>query len=188
MKKIIGALLIIAGLSTPLIAATVSTTTALAGPSDALLLQKNETLTYTITGTFTGEAFIEKSVDMTNWAPVGISTTNNAGGTVTGTLYSLNKVSLFRWNGSTITAGAFIFTLADNDDFVSEQLNNKHIPVTQTYDESFRINGSLGLLQTYSISTSTPIFIGQIAFDTNYDVYVASGTDNPTQWIKVGGQ
>ncbi len=41
---------------------------------------------------------------------------------------------------------------------------------------------------TFGISATTPTIIGQLALDTTFDVYVASGTDNPTQWIKVGTQ
>ena len=44
------------------------------------------------------------------------------------------------------------------------------------------------LSSTYSISATTPSVVGQLALDSNYDLYVASGTDNPTQWIKVGAQ
>ncbi len=194
MKKLIKSLLIVLALSSPALAGvTISTTTTLVGPIPALLLQPNETLTYSITGTFTGETRIERSYDATNWIPVGISTTNHSGGTVSGTLMSGSEMGLFRWNSSTITAGAFVYYMADNDDFVTERLNNKKVPVAQTYDDSFRITGYaqsefLRLTQTYSISTTTPTFIGQIAMDTNYDIYVASGTDNPTQWIKVGAQ
>ena len=43
-------------------------------------------------------------------------------------------------------------------------------------------------LSTYAVSTQTPTVVGQLALDSNYDVYVASGNDNPTQWIKVGDQ
>lgn len=44
------------------------------------------------------------------------------------------------------------------------------------------------LTSTINVSVSTPTYVGQLALHSNFDLYVASGTANPTQWIKVGGQ
>jgi len=53
---------------------------------------------------------------------------------------------------------------------------------------SYSTQPYLILSSTYSLTTTTPTALGQLALDGSYDLYVASGTDNPTQWIKVGGQ
>lgn len=218
MKNLIKALFVVAALFSPLKAAVISTTTANAGPQAVISLNSNESLTYSISGTFTGTAIIESSRDMTNWRPVGISTTNNSGSTLVGTIYAGPNPNNYRWNGTTITAGSFVYTMSDNDDFVAEQLNNKKVPVTQTYDDSFRVLGDITVTgsvsatggisdpdlgdatadsltvpfivfsSTFSIATTTPTFVGQMALDSNYDVYVASGNSSPSQWIKVGGQ
>lgn len=199
MKKALIAIVAVLGFCLPAAAVTLSSTTAKSGPVPALHLHPDETLTYTLTGTFTGTAYIEKSFDGTNWKPVGISSTNNSGATLTGTLASGKSATLYRWNGSTIAAGSFIFTMADNDDIVEEVKNNKKVPVTQTKDDSFNVlgritsTGSLSstfliLSSTFSIATTTPTAAGQIALDSNFDVYVSSGNQSPSQWIKVSGQ
>lgn len=193
MRKMIATLALIIGLALPSFAVSVSTTTPLAGPFTAILLQKNETLTYSSSGTFTGTALIEKSFDGTNWRPIGISTTNNSAGDFTGLIYSLDQVSLFRWNGSTITAGSFFFSMVDNDDLVTEQLNNKHIPITQTFDDSFRVVGdhyaqTVIFSTTFDVAVDTPTSAGLLMIDSDFDVYVSCGTDDLTGWLKVGSQ
>lgn len=211
MKKILLSSLFVFGSLLPLKAVTVSTTTINVGPYDAIRIQKNESVGYVLNSSFTGTAFLERSYDATNWEPIGISSTNNTGGgTISGTLYAPERSTLYRWNASTITAGSFAFSLSDNDDFVTEQLNNKFIPITKTYDDSFRVEGDIiaedlditGILSadttvstpylvlesTYSIANTTATYVGQLALDGNYDLYIASGTDNKDQWIKIGGQ
>ena len=44
------------------------------------------------------------------------------------------------------------------------------------------------LTSTYNVAVATPSYVGQLALNGSYVLYVASGTSNPTQWIKVGGQ
>ena len=41
---------------------------------------------------------------------------------------------------------------------------------------------------TINVSVSTPSYVGQLALNGSYVLYVASGVANPSQWIKVGGQ
>ncbi len=177
MKKIIAALAIMLGLSAPLMAITISTTTAGIAPTTALLLQKNESLDWSISGTFTGVTRIEKSIDGTNFAPVGISTTNNAVSTLTGTLYSGAGIGFYRWNASTITAGSFVYSMSDNDDFVTEQLNNKNVPITQTYDDTFRINGGQVV--------SGPIKIGDNVLGSAVTAAVGTNGTDFSNWVPV---
>lgn len=62
-----------------------------------------------------------------------------------------------------------------------------------TVGGTFGVTGKVSLpyavlTSTYNVSVTTPSYVGQLALNGSYVLYVASGIANPTQWIKVGGQ
>jgi hypothetical protein len=182
-------------------AVTVSSTTASTNGTPPLLLQPKESLTYTEAGTFTGRIELQKSKNLINWEPLAISTTNNAGGTFTGVIYNDETPTYYRWKGSTITAGSFVTTLADNDDLVAQFNNLKGVPVLKLHDETIRtdyrintggltIESALGLRWDnvrITTGTTSPGVAGVLAFDTAWTLWVSTGT-TATQWVKIGAQ
>lgn len=209
MKRI-GALLFIAMLGIAgksfgaSVSATISSTTFVSGiaRSDVLILNPNESLTYTLTGNATGVMQLQKSLDGSNYTTI-ISSTNNSGGTLTGVDYSQQVTSFYRWSASTMTgSGSFTVTLDDNDDFVNQISNNKKVSSVQFYDDTVRLvlskgfvmsliapstattaGNSLGQVVPAYLAGSTSAFEGSVLIATNptpgygFSVIVASGTD-----------
>lgn len=155
MKKNIRNLIVAAALgglsALSAFAATVSvtiTSQTLTTPGASLYLNKNESLTYALTGTATGFILLEKSFNASNFAPTGISVTGSGPVSATGKLYSGSQSTYYRWRASTMTAGAtgtgsFVTSLYDNDDVVQEFKNNKGIPIVIISDDSTAISGTL---------------------------------------------
>ena len=46
----------------------------------------------------------------------------------------------------------------------------------------------LRLAESVNVSVATPTVAGQIVRDSTYQVYIASGTASPSQWVKIGTQ
>lgn len=143
MKKILATMLLLmvgfVGKSqAALIQKSISSTTFVSGfaASDVLLLNPRESLNYTLTGGATGTIHLERSVDGSNYT-VLLSTTNNpTTGRLSGTQFSGEQTSFYRWRASTMTgAGSFNVALEDNDDFVGEIRNNKKVPSITFTDE-----------------------------------------------------
>lgn len=163
MKKISKALIVFITLSgsfcltakASTVSATISSATAVRF-TDALLLGPHESLTYSLTGTATGQALIEKSNNASNWIPTEVSVNATGNPSTTGKLYSDSQTSYFRIRVTTITAGtsgSFILTMYDNDDVVQEFKNNKGIPIVVISDDSMAISGGF----TASVATITTI-------------------------------
>lgn len=158
MKKIAQTLvavcaLLVVGASSGL-AMTISSVTASIVPTPALLLQPKESLTYTLTGTFTGTAVLERSFDGTNYEIV-LSSVNNSNATKTGKVFSDDRTTYYRWRGSTITAGSFGFKLQDDDNFVSEVKNRKGDQLIQYNDESVITRGDANQYGTFQSTDTT---------------------------------
>lgn len=115
--------------------------TSLTGQS--LLLMKNESLTYSLTGTCTGTILIEKSENARDYRSVGVSVTGTGSVSSSGKLYSGDRVTYFRWRASTVTAGSFTAVLYDNDDVVQEFKNNKNFPIVLIDDGGVTVSGTL---------------------------------------------
>lgn len=143
MKKIIAiALLTMFGLvgksQAVQVSKSISSTTFVNGfaASDVLLLRANESMNYTLSGGATGTIHLEKTIDGTNWNIILSSTNNSSTGRRTGTEFSGDKDTMYRWRASTMTgAGSFSVILQDNDDFVGELRNRKGIPAVTFTDE-----------------------------------------------------
>lgn len=135
------------------VSATISSTT-IATPSGSLMLNKNESLTYTLTGTATGQIRIEKTETGDNWAPTGIAVTGAGVVSATGKLYSGDRTTFYRWRASTMSAGSFVVTLYDNDDVVQEFKNNKNIPIVVITDDALTVSGTV-VASSSSLSAST---------------------------------
>jgi len=120
---------------------TIASTTAskVSGP---LLMQKGEAFDYTVTGTATGTVILEKSVKGLQYDPTGTSVRNIWGSTSTASVYT-DGTAYFRFRVSTITAGSFVLTLADTDDFVQSFKNHKNQNILNLYDDSVRVPGAL---------------------------------------------
>lgn len=188
------------------VAFTISSTTFVNGVarSDVLVLNPNESLTYTLTGSATGVMLLQKSIDGSNYTTIQ-STTNNRTGTFTGAEYSQNLTSFYRWSGSTMTgAGSFQMYLSDNDDFVNQVVNNKKVPSVQFYDDTIRLvlskgfimsliapstatnSGGIGASIPMYLAGSTAAYEGSVLIATSptlgfgASVIVSSGTDLPS--------
>ncbi len=135
------------------VTATISSTTVNKF-TPSLLLRPHESLTYTLTGTATGQATIEKSRNNQEFSPAGVSVTGAGVLSSTGKLYSDEQTLYFRIRLSTITAGSFVLTMYDNDDVVQEFKNNKGIPIVVISDDSTAISGGF----TASIATVTTLY------------------------------
>lgn len=140
MKKILGflALLVMGSISTAW-GVTVSSTTPNVAILPYIYLQPHESLTYSLTGTATGTALIQVSRDGVNFSPTGIKKVATGAVSESGVITNGEGLGYFRFYVSTITAGSFITSLTDNDDFVAEFRSNKKAPNFQVYDESFRM-------------------------------------------------
>lgn len=158
-------------------------------PGASLLLNKNESLTYTLTGTATGQILIEKSLDGTNYSAAGVSVTGSGPVSTTGTLYSGDKNTYFRWRASTMTAGpsgSFVATIYDNDDVVQEFKNNKGVPIFIISDDKTLINGGL-------VATSATFTIVNASGGTQTDttlsgaITVASGSTMTFSGTRIAG-
>ena len=138
---LIACALLVAGVSASH-AVIISSVTASITPTASLLLHPKESLTYTLSGTFTGRAVLEKSDDGTNYELV-LSSTNNSNATKTGVVFADRHPTYYRWRGSTITAGSFVFGLRDNDDLVDELHNRKGEVLIKYTDDGVQIKGNL---------------------------------------------
>lgn len=213
MKRLIFAsLIILAGVSASQ-AVTVSSTTRSLNGTPPLRVEPNESFIYSIgSSTFTGKINLQRSRNLQNWEPVGISTTNHVSGAFTDTFYNDERVSYYRWQASTITAGQFDTTLTDSQDLVAETKNHKKVPILQVFDDELKVLGALtvtgagtfgsGSFTTIDASTSTsaptqstaprsatvgvtPTHQWQFIINTtDSEVCLATGTTNTT-WVKV---
>ncbi len=174
MKRILVTLVLLLAV-TSAHAVTVSSTTASLNGTPALLLQPNESLTYKITGTFTGRIVLQKSRNQQAWTPLDISTTNNAGGIYTGVVSNDDHPYYFRWQASTITAGSFVTELTDNDDFVKQEVGLKKAPVLKIHDESVRFPQRVvyDVGSTVALSSNTPL--NQDNLPRYFNVITSSG-------------
>lgn len=141
--------------------------------SAVLVLNPNESMTYSLTGSATGQIYLEKSIDGQNFVAI-ISSTNNSGGVRRGTEYSNEMVSFYRWSASTMTgAGSFIVTLSDNDDFYDQLINNKKLPIFQLWDDTIRLLNNTGFLMSDVVpSTSTT----SMSRGTAYPIYLTGSS------------
>lgn len=153
MKKILSiAVLLFLGVAVKCSAAslssTISSTSFVSGfaASDVLLLNPNESMTYSLTGGATGTIVLEKSVDGYNYNVIFSSVNNNPTGTRTGVEYSYDRTTFYRWRASTMAGlGSFVVTLDDNDDYVGQIQNNKRLPVLQWWDDTIRYLNNKGI-------------------------------------------
>lgn len=159
-------------------AVTVSSTTASLTGTPPLYLHPRESLTYTVSGTFTGRTEIQKSRNLQVWEPVGISTTNNAGGTFTGVIFNDNYPGYFRFQASTITAGSFVTELRDNDDQVAQMNNRKGVPTVRFFDDTMRLSSRIVFDPTVigsSVILSSMTSITPEVFSRTFNVITSSG-------------
>ncbi len=132
--------------------ATISSTSL--GSVQALLLSPHESLTYSITGTSTGTAIVEKSQNASNWERI---TSVVAAGAVSssGQLYSGDKNLYYRIRASTMTAGTFVFTIADNNDLVQQFFNWKNNPILSLYDDGLNVDANLNVVELLPSTATT---------------------------------
>ncbi len=147
MKKVLHAIALAAGLlGTSFVCANAASVTAVISSntisisSVTILLQPHESLSYSLGGVATGTIRIERTETGENWTPIsGVSFTGAGLVSQSGTLASGDRSAYYRWKATTMTAGGFVATIADNDDFVSESKNRKGKSTFQLYDETVRI-------------------------------------------------
>lgn len=164
MKKIAIALMLVLGMA---VASRAGTKITLATPFDRatgpLVVKPNESMYWVISGSFTGTAYLQKSFNGNTWDIVitTISAVANLG-TRTGTITDHRRDTMYRWYGSTITAGQFMFELGDVDDLVGEVKNNKGIPIISYYDESVVFNSDVSQngIQLTSTATTSGTSVG----------------------------
>lgn len=123
------------------VTSTISSTTASYASKD-LSLNKNESLTWTITGTATGTVVIQRSGNRESWRSLGTAQSATGVISASGSLFSDEDETYYRMLVTTITAGSFVCALADVNDKVVEIKNNKGVPVIKVYDESITITGT----------------------------------------------
>lgn len=149
MKKIVKNLVIAAAVLGALIgpakALTITTTISSFSVSStqALLLNPNESLAYSLTGTATGQVLIEKSINASEWTTTGITVTGAGSVSSSGTLYSGGRSTYYRITRSTFSAGSLTTSLSDRDDLVTEFKNNKQQRILAINDDSVVISGGL---------------------------------------------
>lgn len=141
MKRLIAFLFLVLMLSAPASALTISSSTAQAGPLPALLLFPEETLSYDLSGTYTGLCQLEVSRDGTNYVPLAITGTSSQ--SVTGQVRNDSRHAYVRWNVISRAAGTFVTQLRDNDDFNREEVGHKKTSVLRLFDDSVRFPAQL---------------------------------------------
>lgn len=173
-KKILGFIgaLLISGSAW---AVTVSSTTPNVAILDSIFVQPNETLTYSLTGTATGTALIQVSRDGVNYEPTGVQAVGTGAVSETGTLAPGDKAAYYRWYISTITAGSFVTSLYDNDDFTAEIRNNKGQPNVQIYDDSFRFLQRMVLSPAGTVALSSTTQLDMQTFKDSFVVVTSTG-------------
>ena len=151
---------------------TVSSTSR-GGPCPVILLNPNETLFWTLASTsagMQGEIVLEKSFRNNNWIDTEVSSITQGGiaGSngphvffSSGILQAADRPTYFRWNIISSTGGAFVTTLEDRDDIVQTVSNNKRVAITEVYDDSLYVRGSVRVngYQSQISSNSLAVFI-----------------------------
>lgn len=174
MKKIISNLVIAAAVigaalssaKAISISSSISSNTA---TSQTFMLFPNESLTYTLTGTATGQVLIEKSGNNSEFSSTGISVTGAGVVSSTGKIYSGSQNTYYRFRRTStvvLTSGTFTCVMADVDDLVTEFKNNKQVRIVAINDDSFVISGGLiAASSTFTtVSEANPTLSGTVAF------------------------
>jgi hypothetical protein len=135
--------------------ASISSTSA-SNLSGLLHLQPKESLTWTVTGTATGTVVIDWSTNLQQWNDAGVSVVGVGPVSRSGVLHTGPQEAWYRFRVSTITAGTFVVSMADNDDFVAEWRNNKGQPILRIFDETIKVMGNFYRTGADYIGTATP--------------------------------
>lgn len=136
MKRFLAFLFLALMLIRPASAMVISSSTSQGGALPSLLLFPGESLTYDLSGQYTGLCQLEVSRDGVNYAPLAITGTSS--NTVNGVVQNDSRAAFVRWNVITRTAGTFATKLTDNDDFNREEVGHKKTSVLKLYDDSVR--------------------------------------------------
>lgn len=166
IKHLVIAAAVLGALTIPAKALTITTTisSTTANVTQAFMLFPNESMTYSLTGTATGQLLIERSQNASEWSPAGVTVTGAGAVSSSGTLYSGPSNTYYRIRRSTMTAGSLTTVLADVNDLVKEFKNNKNQTIVAINDDNMVVSG--GFIATSSTFT---------------DVHTTGGTDtNPT--------
>lgn len=131
--------------------------------SGVLLLQARESMDYSMVGPATGTIHLEKSLDGVNYNVILTSVCAGGSATLSGTQYAGEIPAFFRFRVSTQTAGTFVTTLVDDDDFVGELRNNKKVASVTFTDERVIVPKL-----TYAPTGDTAIILGATHTFTNY--------------------
>ncbi len=180
-KRVKIALLALVALALPAISGAVEISSRVMTPSSLpyLQLQRGESLSWTLSGTATGQILIERSGNGIDWVPAGV--TVNAAGTILATggdVLADGNAGLYRWRCSTITAvngGTFTVTMADNDDVFGVFKNNRGDELLKLHDISARLNGILNFNPGETVAVSSTTRITRDSFPRTYNVLTSSG-------------
>lgn len=178
MKKILGILAVIGSLALagPVFAVTVSSTTSNVAILPPILIQANETVGYSVSGTSTGTITLQISRNGQDYTETGISFVGTGSiGSNSGIIYAGDTSAYFRWNVSTITAGSFVTSLTDRDDPVGEFKSNKKVSVFQIYDETIRYKVPPVYSPSPTLSLNSTDQLDKDSLVYGFNVFTSSG-------------
>jgi hypothetical protein len=138
---------------------SIASTTASYASKD-LMLFKNETLTWTLTGTATGTVSIQRSENRVSWRNVGSAVSGTGVVSTGGTILNTGDEAFYRMLVTTITAGTFVCGMADVNDFVMGVKNHKGVDVVKVYDESVTMAGTSASSFGGSLTVASSLSVG----------------------------
>lgn len=186
--KIGKSLLVILALAVPLFALnTVSKSFTATGNSPYLLVRPNETLTYSVSGTFAGVVQIQKSVNGVSWETVVADVSSTASGTLVNSGVA-GKNSRYRVSCSSYTSGTIVTSLTEGSDVFQNFSSPGGERVLELLDDGAKAKAlkvwGQGTTNVVDVSTQTAGTVKAFQVENDGDVVIGS---TPTVKVQMLG-